>query len=118
MPCPTGQSPWSERYPAILGLWEDEPAAPKGNTIRNNVFLGGRWNAVQKQAEKYVVLEDNYIEEELDEKWLPNFTATERPGAIEFELDPEFPATSRGFKALPPGGHGSRRQATVPRGQA
>lgn len=35
------EPPYSERYPELVGLYDDDPAMPKYNVIRNNVALGG-----------------------------------------------------------------------------
>ncbi len=37
------QPPYSEKYPQLLKLYEDEPAVPKNNKIVRNVSYGGRW---------------------------------------------------------------------------
>ena len=34
---PYRQPPWSERYPQLLTVLEDDPGSPKGNVIRLNV---------------------------------------------------------------------------------
>lgn len=35
--------PYSEKYPMLLTLYQDEPARPKYNRIQRNISLGGRW---------------------------------------------------------------------------
>lgn len=35
--------PYSERYPKLRTLLEDQPAVPKGNVIAHNLSWGGRW---------------------------------------------------------------------------
>ncbi len=37
------EPPYSERYPELLTLFDDEPAVPKYNKIVRNVSYGGRW---------------------------------------------------------------------------
>ena len=37
------EPPYSERYPELLTLYNDEPAVPKNNKIVRNVSYGGRW---------------------------------------------------------------------------
>ena len=37
------QPPYSEKYPELLALYEDEPAVPKHNEILRNVSYGGKW---------------------------------------------------------------------------
>jgi hypothetical protein len=97
---PYKQPPWSTRYPALVTVWEDEPAAPKGNRVVRNVSFGGKWDEVQAGARKYQTIEDNLVED-------PRFAAPERigddkePRAVDFALKPDSPAFSMGFKALP-----------------
>jgi hypothetical protein len=38
---PYRQPPWSTRYPKLVGILDDEPAAPKGNVIARNICWGG-----------------------------------------------------------------------------
>jgi hypothetical protein len=35
--------PYSEKYPELLTLYNDDPARPKYNRIRRNISVGGRW---------------------------------------------------------------------------
>lgn len=37
------QPPYSERYPELLSLYDDDPAVAKNNVITRNVSIGGRW---------------------------------------------------------------------------
>jgi len=41
--CRHTEPPYAERYPALAGILEDEPAVPKNNVIRRNVCYGGEW---------------------------------------------------------------------------
>ncbi len=61
---PYRQSPWSEKYPRLLTLWDDEPAAPKGNVVVCNVCVGGKWDSVQPQARRYSRIENNLVTDE------------------------------------------------------
>jgi hypothetical protein len=98
---PYKQPPWSERYPELVNVWEDEPAAPKGNKVVRNVSFGGTWDGVQDGARQYQTIEDNYIDED------PRFVTPERigddkePRAVDFALRNDSPAFRLGFKALP-----------------
>ncbi|MDD8026393.1 MAG: right-handed parallel beta-helix repeat-containing protein [Acidobacteriota bacterium] len=38
-----GEPPYSDRYPALKTLLDDEPALPKYNKILRNISWGGRW---------------------------------------------------------------------------
>ncbi len=37
------EPPYSEKYPELLTLYDDDPARPKYNRIRRNISVGGRW---------------------------------------------------------------------------
>lgn len=89
---PYRESPWRERYPTLVNILEDEPAAPKGNIIRRNVCVGGRWLDIEKRAQLYVVIGDNLIG--ID----PLFV---NPSKHDFRLLPESPAFKLGFKPIP-----------------
>jgi len=58
---PYSESPWKERYPELLTLWDDEPAAPKGNVIVRNVCVGGQWDRIDSRARPLVQLADNWV---------------------------------------------------------
>ncbi|NOZ56229.1 MAG: right-handed parallel beta-helix repeat-containing protein [Calditrichaeota bacterium] len=40
---PYNKPPYSERYPELVRLPEDDPAVPKNNRIVRNISYGGRW---------------------------------------------------------------------------
>lgn len=91
---------WAARYPELPGIWEDEPAAPKGNRVVRNVSAGGTWDGVQDGARSYQTIEDNVIMDD------PGFAHSERargerPKAVDFVLTPDAPAFELGFEALP-----------------
>jgi hypothetical protein len=98
---PYKQPPWSTQYPELLNIWEDEPAAPKGNCIMHNVSFGGKWDGVHAGARKYQTFENNLIDVN------PHFATPDRigddkdPRAIDFALKPDSPAFAIGFKKLP-----------------
>jgi hypothetical protein len=37
------EPPYSEAYPELLGLYDDDPAMPKYNRVQRNVSMGGKW---------------------------------------------------------------------------
>ncbi len=54
---------WRNRYPELVGILEDDPAAPKGNRIRRNISFGGAWDdEVTPGAAPYVQFVDNWID--------------------------------------------------------
>ncbi|OHB81924.1 MAG: hypothetical protein A2V98_13665 [Planctomycetes bacterium RBG_16_64_12] len=59
------QSPlWRERYPNLVNILDDEPAAPKGNLVARNVSFGGTWDGVAGQARPYVTFQDNLADQD------------------------------------------------------
>ncbi len=58
---PYETEPWKSRYPELLELLEDEPAAPKGNRVEQNIAIGGRWNESYKPAPEYISPLDNVV---------------------------------------------------------
>jgi len=51
--------PWSRRYPRLVNILNDEPAAPKGNLIARNVFQGDNWDDITRRARPFVTMKDN-----------------------------------------------------------
>jgi len=89
---PYRESHWAEKYPELLTLWEDEPAAPKGNIVRRNVCQGGTWDEVSDGARPYVILEDNLVAEDVGLVGAP---------PEDFGLKDGSPAFDLGFQAIP-----------------
>lgn len=57
---PYQKPPWSERYPELVTILNDEPAVPKGNKIVRNVSVGGRWiDLYDNLTDKIVTIRDN-----------------------------------------------------------
>ncbi|MBD3180664.1 hypothetical protein GF312_00125 [Candidatus Poribacteria bacterium] len=83
---------WSSRYPALVDILEDEPAAPKGNVVARNISVGGRWDGVYDQARPYVKFEDNLIDQD------PGFVKIPPKS---FKLKDDSPAFDLGFKEIP-----------------
>lgn len=86
------QPPWSDRYPKLYNILEDEPLAPKGNVVARCICWGGPWGWVQAQAKPYLEFEDNLIGVD------PHFAV--KPPA-DFRLRKDSPAFRFGFKQLP-----------------
>jgi hypothetical protein len=83
---------WSKRYPKLVNILEDEPAAPKGNYVACNISVGGKWDGVHNQARPYVTFEDNMIDQD------PGFVGTPPES---FQLRDDSPAYKMGFKPIP-----------------
>jgi hypothetical protein len=60
---PYQQPPWSERYPELVNILNDEPAVPKGNKIIRNISVGGRWiDLYDNLTDKIITIRDNIID--------------------------------------------------------
>ena len=59
---PYKSKPWIEKYPKLENIWEDNPGAPKGNIIEGNINIGKRWIAMRKEAAKYTIIRENFLD--------------------------------------------------------
>lgn len=91
---PYQQPPWSERYPQLVNILDDEPAAPKGNIVRRNICIGGRWMDIEEKAKPYVRVEDNLVGADAEGAFVDV-----RKG--DFRLRPQPTASKIGFKPIP-----------------
>jgi hypothetical protein len=83
---------WRKRYPELVNILDDEPAAPKGNVVARNISLGGRWDAIHAEARPYITLTNNLVDQD------PLF---EDPPPKNFSLRAASPAYAMGFKPIP-----------------
>ena len=83
---------WVERYPELVNIWEDEPAAPKGNLVARNISRGGQWDGVRDEARSYVTFKDNLVDVDVG--------FVEEPPES-FLLRDDSPAYTLGFKRIP-----------------
>ncbi len=83
---------WRDRYPELVRVLQDEPAAPKGNVVARNVSWGGQWEEVSKEARPYLTFSDNCVDAD------PLFQDAP-PKA--FRLQDNSPAYKIGFKPIP-----------------
>ncbi|MEA3402777.1 MAG: right-handed parallel beta-helix repeat-containing protein [Armatimonadota bacterium] len=59
---------WRERYPKLINILDDEPAAPKGNLVARNIIIGPYpWRDIQSTADPFQTLEDNVVLEDVGE---------------------------------------------------
>jgi hypothetical protein len=89
---PYKQPPWSEKYPRLVTILDDDPMAPKGNRIARNILVGGRWGDFESAAKPLVAFEDNLLEGD------PKFVDAAH---ADFRLKPDSPAWKLGFKRIP-----------------
>lgn len=86
------EPPYSERYPELVNILDDEPKAPKGNIITRNVSYGGKWDGIHEAARPYLRIEDNLVDED------PHFVdKTNR----DFRMREDSPAFDLGFEQIP-----------------
>ncbi len=89
------QSPlWRKRYPKLVNILDDEPAAPKGNLVARNVSYGGTWDGVHSQARPYVAFQDNLVDQD------PGFVDAAK---MSFSLRDDSPVYKQvpGFNKIP-----------------
>ena len=108
------EPPFSTRYPKLATMLEDEPAKPKGNIVRRNVFWQGDgtnlrrtgwdnppasrsyrnawWHHIQAKAFDLVTMEDNLID--VNPK-----IVDEKKG--NFQLQKDSPVWEIGFQRIP-----------------
>lgn len=104
------QPPYSVRYPQLVRLREDDPALAKGNRILRNISVGGKWREMQDGLDdKLVLFEENYVGTD------PGFVDA---GKGDYRLKADSPVWKLGFKPLPYGEMGLRKDSyrkTAPR---
>jgi len=83
---------WTDRYPGLATLLDDEPVAPRRNVIRRNVSVGGEWKRIESAAEAGVVVEDNLVDVD------PRFVDAPRG---DYRLRDDSPAWAIGFRPIP-----------------
>ncbi len=110
--------PYSEKYPSLVKILSDEPRAPKGNIISNNVCYGGVWDkaagfwgmAIEKKARPYLKMENNIVssfsevEDSLSKSISmtdPLFVINNDPEKSDYQLSAESPAFKSGFVQIP-----------------
>ncbi|MBX3179293.1 MAG: right-handed parallel beta-helix repeat-containing protein [Candidatus Hydrogenedentes bacterium] len=84
--------PYSERYPKLVNILENEPKAPVGNLVARNIFVGEGWKDVEDKADPYIEYKDNLADAD------PMFVDPENG---DYRLKPESPARGLGFEEIP-----------------
>jgi len=84
--------PYSERYPELVKILDDNPKAPVGNVIARNICVGGRWDDVEDKARPLLKFEDNLVGTD------PLFVDAKN---VNFQLREDSPAWKLGFKRIP-----------------
>ena len=90
------QPPWSERYPKLARILDENPHAPTGNVVRKNVAVRcRRWLDVYRGGQKLLKLEHNLVTR--DDPGFVNYAA------MDFRLKPDSVVFAKvpGFEAIP-----------------
>lgn len=109
--------PYSEQFPELAKMIDDEPGAPKGNEVSRNVCYRGVWDkpagfwnvSIQKEARPFLKMENNTVWTQSADKDKPDqyegddplFVNPERPEEAGFQLQPNSPALKAGFVQIP-----------------
>lgn len=103
------QPPYSERYPELATLYDDDPAWPKNNRITHNIRVGGQWVQLRDGVDEATVLfAHNLVEGD------PGFVAAEQE---DYRLRPDGAAAQLGIQSLPVELMGLRREIPRPDGE-
>jgi Right handed beta helix region len=86
------EPPWSQRYPKLVNILDDDPMAPKGNLIARNICLRGRWGDFEAKAKPMVTFQDNLVVQD------PGLVDPEH---LNFQLKADSPAYKLGFERIP-----------------
>lgn len=94
----------ASRYPKLVTILDDQPAAPKGKVIARNVCVGGQWDEIHRPAEQYTAPTDTLIES------VPGFVD---PKTMNFQLRDDSLVDEKlpGFERIPFEQIGPNRQS-------
>jgi hypothetical protein len=86
--------PWSDRYPLLVGILDDDPGLPKNNLVERNINVGQfmkRYGAARDDA--FTIVRDNWDGDD------PGFADA---SALDFRIAADSPVYGRtGFEAIP-----------------
>ncbi len=85
--------PWSETYPNLTKILNDNPLAPKGNIVSKNIRLRSGKGWIAPRATKYITVNENIVIKEHEDNLA--FSSTIR------QLSKHPLALSKGFKKIP-----------------
>ena len=83
---------WSQRYPKLVSILDDDPMAPKGNLITGNICVRGRWGDFEAKAKPLVTFRNNLLDRD------PQLVDPEH---LNFQLRADSPAFKLGFQRIP-----------------
>ncbi|MDO4582955.1 MAG: right-handed parallel beta-helix repeat-containing protein [Planctomycetia bacterium] len=96
------EPPYSEKYPELTRILDENPGTPCGNVVTHNICVRGNWNGTQSgqwrgssiwaKAAEFNTMEPNFLQDDpmLEEEAAGNYT-----------LKPESPALKGGFQQIP-----------------
>jgi len=113
------EPPFGARYPQLAAMLDDEPAKPKGNVVRRNIFWQGQgedlrrvskgqptsetwWKHIEDRIEPLVNFDNNLINED---------PKCGDAASGDFRLRDDTPAKRIGFQAIPVGEIGLYRDS-------
>lgn len=87
---PYRQPPWSERYPQLLKVLDDDPGCPKGNTVRWNVVGRSQPMSLADEVRRYGTIADNLTTDDLGFEDAAKMDFRLRKDSIVFQKLPKF----------------------------
>lgn len=84
--------PYSERFPELVNILNEDPGAPRGNIVTRNICVGGKWDGIEGKARPLIKFENNLLDQD------PQFVD---PARLNFQLKGSSPAFALGIQRLP-----------------
>jgi len=54
--------PWSDRYPELVHILDEEPMAPRGIVVSNNILVSCVGDEIEEKAKAYLIMKQNLLE--------------------------------------------------------